>query len=290
MHLIRLAGAAPGLAHYVRFYAHQQARLGNDSLVHPIPARATPLIEFQFGDPCEVHWCDRPLVERPPRVVIVGLQTYRRVRLQMTGTVESFVIFFQPTALHRIFSLPMHELTNTDHDARAVLGNWVDELEERLSESRSFEERIRIANTFFLGRCSTLPSPDGITATAMSILYRRGSILVPALAQRAGMSTRQFERRFTREIGLPPKLYARIARFESALECKALSTADTWTNVAHRLGYFDQMHMIKDFKEFSGEIPTSLLTQLETNLNTHLVGIRSGQIAATSIRGPQLIL
>ena len=290
MHLICLAGAAPELERYVRFYAHQQARLGNHSLVQPIPARATPLIEFQFGDPCEVHWCDRPQVERSPRVVIVGLQTYRRVRLQMTGAVESFAIFFQPTGLHSLFSLPMHELTNTDHDARAVLGHWVDELEQDLSESRSFEERVRIANRFFLRRCSIPPSPDGITATALSVLYRRGSIHVPVLAQRAGMSTRQFERRFTREIGLPPKLYARIARFESALECKAISTADTWTNVALRLGYFDQMHMIKDFKEFSGEIPTSLLSQLETKLDTHLVGIRSGQIAVTSFRGPQLIL
>ncbi len=290
MHVIRLAGAAPGLAHHVRFYAHQKARLGNDSLVQPIPARATPLIEFQFGDPCEVHWCDRPLVERSPRVVIVGLQTYRRVRLQMTGTVESFAIFFQPTGLHSLFAAPMNELTNTDHDARAVLGIWVHELEQRLSESRSFEERIRIANTFFLSRCSTLPSPNGITAAAMSILYRRGSIQVPALAQGAGMSTRQFERRFTREIGLPPKLYARIARFESALESKALSTADTWTNVANRLGYFDQMHMIKDFKEFSGDVPTSLLIQLEMNLDAHLNGIRSGQMAPTPPGAPQLIL
>jgi AraC-like DNA-binding protein len=290
MHLIRLAGAAPGLAHYVRFYAHQQARLGNDSLVQPIPARATPLIEFQLGDPCEVHWCDRPLVERSPRVVIVGLQTYRRVRLQMTGTVESFAIFFQPTGLHSLFSLPMPELTNTDHDARAVLGTWVNELEQHLGESRSFEERVRIANTFFLRRCSTLPFSDEITSTAMSVLYRQGSIQVPALARRAGMSTRQFERRFTREIGLPPKLFARIARFESALESKALTTADSWTNVANRFGYFDQMHMIKDFKEFSGEIPTSLLIQLETNFNAHLSGIRSGQIPPTPPGAPQLIL
>jgi AraC-like DNA-binding protein len=290
MHVIRLAAAAPGLAHCVRFYAYQQARLGDASLVQPIPARSSPLIEFQFGDLAEIHWCDRPLVERSAPAVIVGLQTHRRVRLQITGTVESFVIFFQPTALHRMFSLPMHELTNTDHDARDVLGTWVDELEQRLSESRTFEKRVLIANAFFFRRCSTLPSPDGITAAAMSILYRRGSIQVPALAQRASMSTRQFERRFTREIGLTPKLYARIARFESALESKALSTADSWTNVANRLGYFDQIHMIKDFKEFSGEIPTSLLAQLETNLDTHLNGIRSGRIAATPIGGPQLIL
>jgi hypothetical protein len=65
-------------------------------IVQPIPARATPLIDFIFGDPYEVHWCDRPKVERSPRSVIVGLQTYRRVRLRLTGTVESFVIFFQP--------------------------------------------------------------------------------------------------------------------------------------------------------------------------------------------------
>jgi AraC-like DNA-binding protein len=290
MHVIRLAAPAPGLVHCVRFYAHQQAQLGNASLVQPIPARSSPLIEFQFGDLAELHWCDRPLVERSARAVIVGLQTHRRVRLHITGTVESFVIFFQPTALHRLFSLPMHELTNTDHDARGVLGSWVHELEERLRESRSFEERIQIANAFFLRRCSALSSPDGITAAAMSILYRRGSVQIPALAQRAGMSTRQFERRFTHEIGLTPKLYARIARFESALESKALSSVDSWTNVANRLGYFDQMHMIKDFKEFSGEIPTSLLAQLETNLDTHLKGIRSGRIAATPIRGPQLIL
>jgi methylphosphotriester-DNA--protein-cysteine methyltransferase len=61
-------------------------------------------------------------------------------------------------------------------------------------------------------------------------------------------------------VGVSPKLYARIARFEAALESKALSTSDSWTDVAHHLGYFDQMHLIHDFKEFSGDIPTNLLT------------------------------
>ncbi len=290
MHVIRLASAALGLAYFVRFYAQQEAQLGNASLVQPIPARATPLIEFQFGNTKEIHWFDRPLVERSPGVVIVGLQTHRRVRLQMTGTVESFVIFFQPTGLHSLFSLPMHELTNTDHDARAVLGTWVDELEQRLGDGRSFEERVHIANAFLIRRCSTLHSPDGITTTALSILHRRGSVQVPALAQRACMSTRQFERRFTREIGLPPRLYARIARFESALESKALATAESWTSVANRLGYFDQMHMIKDFKEFSGEIPTSLLAQLETTFKANLNEIRSGRKPPTPLGAPQLIL
>ena len=138
------------------------------------------------------------------------------------------------------------------------LAHWVHELEERLSESRSFEERILIANTFFLGRCSTLPSPDGITATAMSILYRRGSVQIPTLAQRAGMSTRQFERTIHPRNRTTSQTLCANRQIRISSRSKALSTADTWTNVANRLGYFDQMHMIKDFKEFSGEIPTSL--------------------------------
>jgi AraC-like DNA-binding protein len=290
MHVRRVAGAAPGLTQYVRFYAQDVARLGNALLVHPIPARATPLIEFQFGDRSKIHWCDRPLVEGSSRVTIVGLQSYRRVRLQLTGTTESFAIFFQPTGLHRMFSLPMHELTNTDHEARAVLGAWIDELEQCLGDSRSFEERVRIADAFLIRRCSMLSSPDGITTAALLVLRRRGCIQVPALARRAGISARQFERSFTRDVGLPPKLYARIARFEAALESKALSTAESWTDVANRLGYFDQMHMIKDFKEFSGELPTSLLTQLETTFDAHLDGIRSGRVAPNPRGAPQLIL
>jgi AraC-like DNA-binding protein len=229
----------------------------------------------------------REIAERPIRTTVLCSDP---VRLQMTGIVESFVIFFQPTGLHRMFSLPMNELTDTDQDGRAVLGAWVNELEQRLGESRSFEGRVRIANAFFLGCCARLYSPNGITAAAMSVLRRQGSIEVPALARQAGMSTRQFERRFNREIGIPPKLFARIARFEAALESKAASIASSWTDIANELGYFDQMHLIHDFKEFSGEVPTTLLSQLEVNLDTHLEGIRSSQIAFTPREAPKLIL
>jgi AraC-like DNA-binding protein len=65
------------------------------------------------------------------------------------------------------------------------------------------------------------------------------------------MSTRQFEPRFTREIGMAPKLFARIARFEAALESKALSIDNSWTDVANRLGYFDQIHLIHDSPRLS---------------------------------------
>jgi AraC-like DNA-binding protein len=290
MQVIRMAGPAPGLAHYVRLYAHLQGEMGNASSIYPVPARATALVEFQFGNTNEVHWCKRPLIEPSQRVQIVGLQTHRRVELRFTGSIDTFMIFFQPTGLHRMFSAPMHELTNTHHEARAVLGPGMDELADRLSEGRSFEERVRIANAYLVRRSAVLSVPDRITSAAMSILGRRGHIQVPALAEQACMSPRQFERRFTREIGVPPKLYARIARFESALESKALSNDESWTEITNRLGYFDQMYLIKDFKEFSGEVPTSLINQLETAYEAHLNEIRAGRKMPILRNAPQLIL
>jgi hypothetical protein len=82
------------------------AILKETDLVHPVPARAAPMLEFVFTDPFEIHWCDRPVVEATPRVVLIGLQTHRRVRLVMKGKVESFCIVFQPAGLFRLFSLP----------------------------------------------------------------------------------------------------------------------------------------------------------------------------------------
>ena len=290
MHAIRLSSPAAALQQYVRFYAHREARLGNTSIIHPVPARATPAIEFTFGNLYEIHCCDRAVVETAPRNVIVGLQTYRRVQLRLTGKIESFAIFFQPVALHRLFSIPMHEITNSDHEARAVLGPSISELEQRLGAGRSFEERIRITDAYLLRRRLASPRSDSVWTAAGEILRCKGHTQVSTLAHQAGVSLRQFERRFMQQVGVSPKLYARIARFEAALESKALSTAESWTDVAQQLGYFDQMHMIHDFKQFSGESPTPLLTKLETVYQAHIEQVRSGQIALTPRSAPRLIL
>jgi AraC-like DNA-binding protein len=189
-----------------------------------------------------------------------------------------------------MFSLPMHELTSEALEARAVLGTAVDELAERLSENKSFEERARTADLFFTSRCSSLPDGDGLTRAALSILNRKGRVEIPMLAQKAQLSPRQFERRFSREIGLPPKLFARIARFEAALESKALSASESWTEITNRLGYYDQTHLIKDFKEFSGEVPTRLLAQLESAYAHHLSKLRSSRRSLAWENASRLIL
>ncbi len=72
------------------------------------------------------------------------------------------------------------------------------------------------------------------------------------------MSIRNYERKFVGEIGISPKLFARLERFQMALDIKRAS-GSSWLNVAPELGYFDQMHMVKDFRAYGGDAPSRLV-------------------------------
>jgi transcriptional regulator GlxA family with amidase domain len=88
---------------------------------------------------------------------------------------------------------------------------------------------------------------------------RRG---VAEMAGLASLSVRQFERQFERELGMPPKRFARIARFQFALDAKLVDPGRSWLDVAHGAGYYDQMHLVRDFHSLSGASPTRLVAEL----------------------------
>ena len=100
-------------------------------------------------------------------------------------------------------------------------------------------------------------------AAARDIISRQGRIRVSLLVSQTGIGLRQFERQFVHDLGMGPKMYARIVRFEAAMRKKASSPNLNWTQIAHQLDYHDQMHMVHDFQSLSGESPTSLATYLD---------------------------
>jgi hypothetical protein len=87
-----------------------------------------------------------------------------------------------------------------------------------------------------------------------------------------------------------PKLFERIARFEAALDTKGRSATKSWTDVAHEFGYYDQMHMVHDFGEFTDKTPTETLIQLETVFVEQVETIRSGALSAKAAGASRLIL
>ena len=148
--------------------------------------------------------------------------------------------------------MPAGELTDNDFEGEVVLGGGLGELLRRLSDVASFADRARVADAYLLTRCAALRSASAVIQAARSVQSCDGCVRVSHLAHQAGLGIRQFERRFRYEIGVPPKLYARIVRFEVALRRKAAAPWALWTDIAHGLGYHDQMHMVRDFKHLFG--------------------------------------
>lgn len=189
---------------------------------------------------------------------MVGLETYVRNYLLVNGSFESFAIHFRPAALKQLFGLPMHELANQDCAAHAVFGPKVSKLRQRLGEARSFEERVQLANAFMVELSSGKLVNDSIELAANEIFRSQGNCKIDTLEHCTGFSMRNFQRRFREYLGISPKLYARIVRFESVLKTKATAPQTSWMNAAHEAGYHDQMHMVHDFREFSESTPTGI--------------------------------
>jgi AraC-like DNA-binding protein len=282
-HGIRLVRPPRALKPFVRYYGHRDALLGNTVVVHPRLARAAPILDFEFGDADAIR-CVPPEGKASffsPRIVLIGMQTHRDGELHIRGAVDSFAILFQPSALELLFALPAQEFTDQGVNAESVFGPVIGRFQERLADCRTFDERISVANQFLLRRAINASTRDGISAAAIEILRRADGARIPAMAERAGLGLRQFERKFVQHVGVSPKLFARIARFEAALNWKGRSLQDSWTEVAHRFGYYDQMHMVHEFTGFTGETPTCTLHHFEAVFERQITAIRSGHAPAS---------
>ena len=269
----RVHQPAAALREFVRYYVSSEQQLGTHEFMLPVPARSASLIDFQLGDPCELILRGQERREIAPSVAVVGALSFHRALVVARGHSKGFAIFFQPSGLFRLFSIPHGVLTNNHFDGRAVIGRSIDELARCLGESRSAEEQVRHVDDYLLRRRPAVSSREDISEISGQLLRQRGCMRVSDLAARSGVSARQLERRFLAQIGLPPKIFARVVRFEAALRAKQRAPHLRWTDVAHDLGYHDQMHMVRDFHEFSDATPSSAADKLIVSVTDQIAGM-----------------
>ena len=264
---------------FIQFYIQVERSRWDPLVILPIPARASPMIEFVFGD--RFKFCDwgSQNEETVPAASLVGILTRPHVTLLHQGTFQSFIVMFQAHGLTDLFGVPASEVTNHTYDSDAVLGKPMRELEERLGNCETFQQRGSVANQFFAERLKHAQAIDRIAFAANRILNSSGKLPSADLARQAGVGVRQFQREFYARFGVSPKLFSRIVRFQNALDTKARSSTKSWTDVAHELGYYDQMHMVHEFREFTGESPTEILCQMELLYRAQIDAVRAGQAA-----------
>ena len=157
----------------------------------------------------------------------------------------------------------MNEMMDGHYDAIDVLGPEIRIVNERLQEAVSFDAIRDVIENFLLKKLSGIKQALPFDRAMLEMLRLNGNVPIEQIASLACLSMRQFERVSKERIGISPKLYARLVRFSKAYRLRENFPQMSWTHIAYECGYFDQMHMIRDFKQFAGVAPTIIEKDLE---------------------------
>jgi len=167
-------------------------------------------------------------------------------------------VHFKPGGVAAILGVPAHALANAHAELGALWGHRAIELRDRLCAAADPAQRFRILEQALLGRLCRSPHIRGEIVLALGRLGAPG-VNVGDVARQVQLSHRRFIELFTQHIGMTPKRYSKVRRFQRAVELAASDTAPPWAEVALISGYFDQAHLCRDWVELSGFSPAEFL-------------------------------
>ena len=199
-----------------------------------------------------------------PKCFLMG-QISGPLMVRATGPVRIAGVRFHPHMAGAFLRIPIAELTDEPAIALGDISKPLCGELESLEELGSPVRCTRELNRIFGWR-----AVDGDSAIAAAIReLEQGTIRISTAADQSRLSARQFERRFVEAVGIPPKLFCRMQRFQRVFRASEEPDA-SWADAAVLCGYYDQAHLIRDFREFAGKPPAALLAE-ETDLAKHFV-------------------
>ena len=226
-----------------------------DPLLNTILPGTGVSVVVNFGDP----WAaGRSLAVSAflPRLSVIGPVTRPRI-LRVGRRVDAVGAVLPPPFALSAFGVPASELV----DQLVAL----DELWMPTEVNRIFElllvlqirQRISELRNELVARIERPGDPESVGHRAAALItLRRGRIPIDDMARSHGLSRQRFARQFAAAAGLTPKLFARITRFQSLVGALLSSDVSEWASVAPAVGFYDQAHMINEFRAFAGSSPT----------------------------------
>lgn len=250
------------LAPYVRMYWSMESSLkpGEQHLQRIVPNGLTEITFYQNNIP-ESSAQNGSLKSHTQ----ISGQKNCHFDLVVTGKIKLFSVLFNPQGISRFFKIPVSELFNQTIPLRFLLGARLDEIEDKLFEAQTTSEKVMIVERLLLQLLSEKESYKlpGIEGSVQQINAGNIPNHIPKLASDACLSRKQFERNFTELIGISPKQFMRVVRFQRALFIQHNNPDLKLTELAIDAGYYDQSHMISEFKQLSGYTPKQYFSQCE---------------------------
>ena len=208
------------------------------------------------------------------RASIIG-QIDKYIEIAPTGKTGILAVRFYPQGVQAFLNFPALELTGTSAGLDIIFGKAANALEDQLLHAKDQQERIFLLQHFLskqLQKNQHQQKDELVAACLTQVMHTNGNVSVRQLATEMKISERQLERRFSSTIGLSPKLFSRIIRFQNIFKLmEAKQHIKSLTSLSHEAGYYDQAHFIRDFKGFSGINPSHYFKESHA-LSSHFVG------------------
>ena len=260
---VHFASPSNALAPYIKRYWAIENTLdkGETCVQRIIPTGLTELL---------LYFTPRPKVLNGKKCLSDNVALYGHQNdfydIELSGELSVFSIVFQPQGLKQFFKFPIHEICNRNIPLRYISGQAGRDLEEKMGEATTFFQRVSIVESYLwdlLKNNFVDFEFRRITHIVELIKRTNGNISIPQLYSEACLSRKQFERVFSEQIGISPKQYMKIIRFQFAIFQKQLNFDFNLTQLSYESGYFDQSHFINDFKSLSGLTPKQYFTENE---------------------------
>jgi AraC-like DNA-binding protein len=193
----------------------------------------------------------------------------------MSGTHSGYIVIdalpnssmmgahFKPGGAAAFVDAPAFDLANRVVDLEALWGFGVRELRERLMEALNPESKFRILESSLLERLArwrTAAENHRRVNWALEQFLKGGQVgRIGDMARAMGFSHKHFVHQFRQQVGLTPKLFCRIRRFQEVLGSIKAKQPVLWADLACSCGYYDQAHFINDFQTFAGLNPSEFL-------------------------------
>jgi AraC-like DNA-binding protein len=195
------------------------------------------------------------LIYAPDRgLQVVGAMTVER-RFDLAAGARTVGVRFRPGMAGAVLRVEAAELTDQTIALEDVWGARARAVEARVVDAASLGAAAQVLR-------DALPAPDAgpdaVRRAIAAITATHGDIDLEWVARQAGISPRQFRRRCLKASGLTPKHLCRVLRFRRV--CALAGPGVEWAGVAATAGYFDQSHLIRDFREFTGDTPMSVFS------------------------------
>lgn len=208
---------------------------------------------FHYGSPSIFQKKDSSKYIEP-NLVICGQQT-SYYDLSLSGKTGMILIVFRPHGVKSFFNFPITELLNENLSLHDLINSETIELEDKLFNSPNNRQRITHLENFLIKRLIHNNEFERVEHALEIIENSKGQIKTQDIAHEVCLGIKQFERTFSKYVGINPKKYASIVRFHNVIQMKRKHKNSSMFQLAFDNGYYDQSHFIHDFKSLTGFTP-----------------------------------